>query len=64
MSDNFINKIFYGDNLDVMNEKIPDNSVDLIYLDPPFNSNRNYNRIYSQNTGYPVDEETFARECQ
>lgn len=38
MSDNFINKIFYGDNLDVMNEKIPDNSVDLIYLAPPFNS--------------------------
>lgn len=60
MSDNFINKIFYGDNLDVMNEKIPDNSVDLIYLDPPFNSNRNYNRIYSQNTGYPVDEEAIA----
>lgn len=60
MSDNFINKIFYGDNLDVMNEKIPDNSIDLIYLDPPFNSNRNYNRIYSQNTGYPVDEEAIA----
>ena len=60
MSDNFINKIFYGDNLDVMNEKIPDNSVDLIYLDPPFNSNRNYNRVYSTNTGMPVPEEAIA----
>lgn len=60
MSDNFINKIFYGDNLDVMNEKIPDNSIDLIYLDPPFNSNRNYNRIYSTNTGMPVPEEAIA----
>lgn len=52
MQDNFINQIFYGDNLDVMSEKIPNNSIDLIYLDPPFNSNRNYNRIYSQYTGY------------
>lgn len=60
MQDNFINQIFYGDNLDVMSEKIPNNSIDLIYLDPPFNSNRNYNRIYSQYTGLPVDEEAIA----
>lgn len=38
MSENFVNQIYYGDNLDVMNDKIADNSVDLIYLDPPFNS--------------------------
>ena len=60
MSENFVNQIYYGDNLDVMNDKIPDNSIGLIYLDPPFNSNRNYNRIYSTNTGMPVPEEAIA----
>jgi len=34
------NALFYGDNLDVLRKSIPDESVDLIYLDPPFNSNR------------------------
>lgn len=57
---NYINKLFYGDNLDIMEDKIPDNSIDLIYLDPPFNSNRNYNRIYSTNVGQPVPEEAIA----
>lgn len=38
-----MNKLFYGDNLDVLRESIADESVDLIYLDPPFNSNTNYN---------------------
>jgi len=33
-----MNKLFFGDNLDVLREKIKDESVDLIYLDPPFNS--------------------------
>ena len=57
---NYVNKLFYGDNLDIMEDKIPDNSIDLIYLDPPFNSNRNYNRIYSTNVGQPVPEEAIA----
>ena len=35
------NTLFYGDNLTILREYIPDESVDLIYLDPPFNSNRN-----------------------
>jgi site-specific DNA-methyltransferase (adenine-specific) len=39
--------LFYGDNLDVMREQLPDNSVDLCYVDPPFNSKRNYNQIYN-----------------
>jgi site-specific DNA-methyltransferase (adenine-specific) len=34
-----VNKLFFGDNLDVLRESIADASVDLIYLDPPFNSN-------------------------
>ena len=37
------NKLFFGDCLDVMRQDIPDDSVDLIYLDPPFNSKRLYN---------------------
>jgi 16S rRNA G966 N2-methylase RsmD len=37
------NKLFYGDNLYVLREHVASESVDLIYLDPPFNSNANYN---------------------
>jgi site-specific DNA-methyltransferase (adenine-specific) len=40
-------KLYYGDNLDIMREHIADESVDLCYIDPPFNSNRNYNQIYN-----------------
>jgi len=40
-----LNRLFYGDNLDVLRQSIPANSVDLVYLDPPFNSNRSYNVI-------------------
>ncbi len=36
------NTLFYGDNLDILREYIASNSVDLVYLDPPFNSSRNY----------------------
>ncbi|MCL2071354.1 MAG: hypothetical protein FWH07_03865 [Oscillospiraceae bacterium] len=39
--------LFYGDNLYVMREHFPDESVGLCYIDPPFNSNRNYNQIYN-----------------
>lgn len=42
------NTLYYGDNLDVLREHIPDGSVDLVYLDPPFNSNRNYNVIFGK----------------
>ncbi len=37
------NKLYFGDNLDILREHVPDESVDLIYLDPPFNSNATYN---------------------
>jgi DNA modification methylase len=40
------NKLFYGDNLDVLRNKIASDSVDLCYIDPPFNSKRNYFQIY------------------
>jgi DNA modification methylase len=41
------NRLFYGDNLDVLREHIGSQTVDLVYLDPPFNSNRNYNVIFA-----------------
>jgi len=40
------NILYYGDNLDVLRQHIPDASVDLVYLDPPFNSNANYNVLF------------------
>lgn len=45
------NTLFYGDNLAIMREYIPDESVDLVYLDPPFNSNRNYNVLFRDESG-------------
>jgi adenine specific DNA methylase Mod len=41
-----INTLFYGDNLDILREYIADESVDLVYLDPPFNSNATYNVLF------------------
>jgi len=42
-----MNKLFYGDNLEVLQTQIDKESVDLCYVDPPFNSKRNYNQIYN-----------------
>ena len=42
------NTLFYGDNLDIMREHLADESVDLVYLDPPFNSSRDYNVLFKQ----------------
>jgi len=41
------NQLYYGDNLEVLRRYIKDESVDLCYIDPPFNSKRNYNQIYN-----------------
>lgn len=41
------NTLYYGDNLDVLRKYIKDETVDLCYIDPPFNSKRNYNQIYN-----------------
>jgi len=49
------NTLFYGDNLNILREYIPDKSVDLIYLDPPFNSNRNYNVLFKDESGEDSD---------
>lgn len=42
------NVLYYGDNLRILREYIPDNSIDLIYLDPPFNSKRDYNVLFKE----------------
>jgi site-specific DNA-methyltransferase (adenine-specific) len=50
------NKIFYGDNLEVLRKYVPNESIDLCYIDPPFNSSRNYNQIYNN-----VGQEDFSQ---
>ena len=45
------NTLFYGDNLPILREYIADESMDLIYLDPPFNSNRSYNVLFKHESG-------------
>lgn len=42
-----MNRLYYGDNLEVLRRKIRSETVDLCYIDPPFNSKRNYNQIYN-----------------
>lgn len=46
-----VNTLFYGDNLDILRRHVGDESVDLVYLDPPFNSNATYNVLFKSPTG-------------
>ena len=50
-NESFTNALYYGDNLAVLREYLPDESVDLIYLDPPFNSNASYNVLFREKSG-------------
>ncbi|WP_294099215.1 DNA methyltransferase [Sphingomonas sp.] len=50
-----MSKLYYGDNLDVLRERIADASVDLVYLDPPFNSNAGYNVLFRAADGVGTD---------
>jgi len=45
------NTLYFGDNLEVLRANVPNESVDLIYLDPPFNSNANYNVLFAEKSG-------------
>ena len=47
-----MNKLYFGDNLYILREHIKDESIDLIYLDPPFNSNANYNVLFKTPKGH------------
>src|SRR5438034_4324993 len=46
-----MNKLYYGDNLTVLRNNIDDESIDLIYLDPPFNSRQDYNVLFRSTSG-------------
>ncbi|MGI8588984.1 MAG: DNA methyltransferase [Chloroflexia bacterium] len=56
------NTLFYGDNLPILRDYIPSESVDLIYLDPPFNSNRSYNVLFKDERGTESDAQITAFE--
>ena len=56
------NTLFYGDNLFILREHIPSESVDLIYLDPPFNSSRNYNVLFKDEHGTESEAQITAFE--
>jgi site-specific DNA-methyltransferase (adenine-specific) len=59
---NQLRRLYYGDNLDVLRDQIASESVDLIYLDPPFNSNANYNILFKSPAGKAADSQIEAFE--
>ena len=56
------NTLFYGDNLPVIREYLADETIDLIYLDPPFNSSRSYNVLYKDESGTEAEAQIVAFE--
>jgi len=54
------NKLYYGDNLQVLRDYIADESIDLIYLDPPFNSNASYSILFKSPEGKGADAQIEA----
>jgi DNA modification methylase len=56
-----MNRLYYGDNLDILRREIRDESVDLIYLDPPFNSKRDYNLLFKTPKGWESDAQIRLR---
>src|SRR6185369_9071898 len=55
-------KLYYGDNLPILREYIDTESVDLVYLDPPFNSNRSYNVLFKDEHGKDAEAQITAFE--
>jgi adenine specific DNA methylase Mod len=49
------NRLYYGDNLEVLRNGVADASIDLVYLDPPFNSNAGYNVLFKSASGAGAD---------
>ena len=56
------NALYYGDNLSILRDFVPSDSVDLVYLDPPFNSQRDYNLIFKDQSGNKADAQILAFE--
>ena len=57
-----MNTLYYGDNLDVLRRHVAAESVDLVYLDPPFNSNANYNVLFAERDGTRSEAQIHAFE--
>ena len=57
-----MNTLYYGDNLDILRRYIADESVDRVYLDPPFNSNATYNVLFAEHTGEKAASQIKAFE--
>lgn len=57
-----MNTLYYGDNLKILREYIKEESIDLIYLDPPFNSNRSYNVLFKDESGTEAESQITAFE--
>jgi site-specific DNA-methyltransferase (adenine-specific) len=57
-----LNALYYGDNLDVLRRYIASESVDLVYLDPPFNSNATYNVLFAEHSGEKAASQIKAFE--
>src|SRR5262245_19485937 len=58
------NVLYYGDNLEILPRYVPSESVDLVYLDPPFNSNQSYSAIFADESGRKSDAQMAAFEDQ
>ena len=56
------NKLYYGDNLDVLQRYVKDETVDLVYLDPPFNSRQDYNVLFAEKDGSQSSSQIHAFE--
>ena len=56
------NKLYYGDNLEVLRRYVKDESVDLVYLDPPFNSRQDYNVLFAEKDGTQSSSQIHAFE--
>ena len=56
------NKLYFGDNLEILRREVPEASVDLIYLDPPFNSSATYNVLFKEKSGEESAAQILAFE--
>ena len=55
------NILYYGDNLDILRRYVKDETVDLVYLDPPFNSDQNYNVLFAEHNGSRSSSHAMTR---
>ena len=56
------NTLYYGDNLDILRRYVKDETVDLVYLDPPFKSNQDYNVLFAEQNGSRAAAQIMAFE--